>query len=87
VRLAACAWQDSNPRAAANPKIGELVGRRQLPAERERSREEWAVGSGGGLEGDGGGSGAAAATQRCRSPRKGPVLAAPAAALPKMTAR
>jgi len=53
VRLAACAWQDSNPRAAANPKIGELVGRRQLPAERERSREEWAVGSGGGLEGDG----------------------------------
>jgi hypothetical protein len=30
---------------------------------------------------------AAAATQRCRSPRKGSVLAAPAAALPEMTAR
>jgi hypothetical protein len=40
-------------RPAANPKIGELVGRRQLPAERQRSREEWAVGSGAGLEGDG----------------------------------
>jgi hypothetical protein len=28
------AWQDSNPRPAANPKIGELAGRRQHPAER-----------------------------------------------------
>ena len=38
----------------ANPKIGELLDVRQLPAERQRSRVSGrGGGSGGGLEGDG----------------------------------
>ena len=46
-----CAWQDSNPRPAANPKIGELVDARQLPAGRSGAGA-WSCRSGGGLEGD-----------------------------------
>ena len=135
------AWRDSNPRPAANPKIGELPGARQRPAEFWRSRVRAGGGSGGGLEGDGvaegfeladvaalapfgvdtGGVEARAevvklgvgsesrcqvmtrmdrpmatmarleprrrAMRRYRSPRKVSVLAAPAAALPRMAAR
>ena len=44
---------DSNPRPAANPKIGELLGARQRPAERLAEPGCRAGGSGGGLEGDG----------------------------------
>jgi hypothetical protein len=42
--------RDSNARPTANPKIGELAGVRQLPA--ERSGTGMVVRSGGGLDGD-----------------------------------
>ena len=43
----------SNQGPLANPKMGELPGARQRPAERQRSRAGWSGNSGGGLEGDG----------------------------------
>ena len=39
-------------RPSANPKIGELLGARQRPAERQRSRVQGTGGSGGWFEGD-----------------------------------
>jgi len=43
---------DGPCRDSANPKIGELLGARQRPAERQRSRVQGTGGSGGWFEGD-----------------------------------